>query len=144
MKFEELDAAKLDWAFLFEAPVRNLDVHNFRYLVARVGSQVKFVAQVSGITVSPAVPKQSEALWKVHFDRVREVADIDMDLGLHSDRIVVINPKHEELLKDAVLDSAALERPEKLPVYLTIKEAEEALHVRYGVPKSNIKISLHN
>ena len=137
----ELDAVRLDWGFTFSEPVMNVDVQRFCYFVAKVGDKPKFLAKVSNISV---VPGKNAAGWRVNFGAIYEVDSFKMDLGRHFDRVILINPDNERELEEIVRDKCAISRPEELPVHLTIEEAEEALHVRYGISKSKIKISLHN
>ncbi|QBF27445.1 hypothetical protein EXN22_17795 [Pseudomonas tructae] len=140
-RIEELDAVRLDWGFTFAEPVNNVDVHRFCYFVAKIGNKPKFLAKVSSISVTPG---KKAASWRVSFGAIYEVDSFQMDLGGGSDRVILINPANEGELEEIVRDRCAITRPDELPVYLTIEEAEQALHVRYGISKSKIKISLHN
>jgi hypothetical protein len=141
MNWQAIDAARREWSYSFEKPIQNLDVHKFQYFVARIGNQIKFLAKVSNTSVFPG---KNEASWRVNFSEIYEVESLDIPLGDSSDLIVLISPSSEKKLEESILDAPALRRPEELPLCLTIAEAEEALHLRYGISKSNIKISLHN
>lgn len=142
LEYSQIDLAKLDWGFDFDQPIQNLSIHDFRYLVACIGDRVKFVGKVSRAYVLPNDDKKS---WHVEFSEICEVSSTKMDLGRKNDELVLIQKQHEEELRSIISSESTLHRPEQIPLHLSIKEAEKALRVRYGLTKEGrVEISLHN
>jgi hypothetical protein len=142
LELSDIDLAKLDWGYGFNQPVKNLSIDDFRYFVTCVGDQVKFVAKVSKAFV---LPNDDKKPWHVEFSEICEVTSTRMDLGHRFDKQVLINKEHEEELRLIIARDSTKSRPAQVPLHLSIKEAEAALRVRYGlIDEGRVEISLHN
>jgi hypothetical protein len=142
LEHDEMDLTRLDWGYSFGAPVQNLDVHSFKYFVARGSNRVEFLAKVSKVSVSP---HDAKAPWYVEFSQISDTNFIDMDLGDNRSQIVLINKEHEQKLVAILENEKSIHRPEIIPRHLSIKEAEQALRERYGLQEyGRVEISLHN
>jgi hypothetical protein len=141
VSLDDIDMAKLNWCFNFDEPVSNLRVDEFRYLVLCYQNTPRFVAKVDRVSV---MTNSQNTPWVVQFSHILSVESLDMDLGGRSDCHVIMNSASEKKIIKLMAEGGAIDRPDKVPLHLTISEAAEALHQRYNIPIQNIKISLTN